>query len=144
MKALPGEQASQREMIHTPPVLSLRHVALNVIDLEAAVRFYTDVLGMRLEWQPDADNAYLTSGSDNLALHRVAVVAPEQGALDHLGFLVPRSEEVDAWAERLQAAGVALAAPPKTHRDGARSLYLRDPAGNLLQILYHPPISPRL
>jgi hypothetical protein len=29
----------------------------------------------------------------------------------------------------------------KTHRDGARSFYFRDPDGLLIQLLYHPPIS---
>ena len=125
-------------------VLSLRHVALNVVDLDATLRFYVDVLGMQVEWRPDPDNVYLTLGADNLALHRVESLAGGRGALDHLGFVVKRPEDVDAWAERLRAAGVALAAEPKTHRDGARSLYVRDPAGNLLQLLYHPPISPRL
>ena len=32
--------------------------------------FYVDVLGFRVEWEPDPDNVYLTSGVDNLALHR--------------------------------------------------------------------------
>jgi catechol 2,3-dioxygenase-like lactoylglutathione lyase family enzyme len=119
-------------------------VALNVVDLEAALRFYVDVLGMQVEWRPDPDNVYLTLGADNLALHRVDSLAAGRGALDHVGFVVPRPDDVDAWADRFRAAGIALAAEPKTHRDGARSFYARDPAGNLLQILYHPPISPRL
>ena len=126
------------------PALSLRHVALNVVDLEATLGFYVDVLGMQVEWRPDPDNVYLTLGADNLALHRVAAVASERGALDHIGFVVKRPEDVDAWAERFRAAGISLKQEPKTHRDGARSFYVRDPAGTLLQILYHPPISPRL
>jgi catechol 2,3-dioxygenase-like lactoylglutathione lyase family enzyme len=126
------------------PTLSLRHVALNVVDLEAALRFYVDLIGMQVEWQPDADNVYLTLGADNLALHRVPSVAAERGALDHIGFVVKQPEDVDAWADRFRAAGVVLAQEPKTHRDGARSFYARDPAGNVLQVLYHPPISPRL
>jgi catechol 2,3-dioxygenase-like lactoylglutathione lyase family enzyme len=119
-------------------------VALSVLDLEGVVRFYVDVLGMQVEWQPDPDNVYLTLGTDNLALHRVESLPAGRGALDHIGFVVERLEDVDAWAARLKNAGIALAQEPKTHRDGARSLYARDPAGNLLQILYHPPISPRL
>ena len=33
-------------------------------------RFYTDLLGFAVEWEPDPDNIYLSSGIDNLALHR--------------------------------------------------------------------------
>ena len=50
----------------------MRHVALRVADVERSKRFYEDVFGMRVVWQPDPDNAYLSSGSDNLALHREA------------------------------------------------------------------------
>ena len=117
-------------------------MALRVVDLEAAERFYVGVLGLSVEWRPDPDNVYLTSGSDNLALHRHAGThADPDGALDHLGFVVPRPEDVDSWASHLGEAGFPPAAGPKTHRDGARSLYVRDPAGNVVQIIYHPPIA---
>ena len=41
----------------------------------------------------------------------------------------------------LEAKGVTLDAKPRTHRDGARSCYFRDPEGNRIQIIHHPPIS---
>ena len=107
-------------------------------------RFYTDVLGFAVEWEPDDDNVYLTSGVDNLALHRVpGGRGPEHAgcALDHLGLVVRRSEDIDAWADYLRWCGIELDAPPRTHRDGARSLYLSDPDGNRVQIIHHPPIS---
>jgi len=50
-----------------PLFLGLRHVALNVRDVQKSIEFYSKVLGMKLEWMPDEDNAYLTSGQDNLA-----------------------------------------------------------------------------
>jgi catechol 2,3-dioxygenase-like lactoylglutathione lyase family enzyme len=124
--------------------LGLRHVALNVRDIARAVEFYQIVLGMRLEWQPDPDNAYLTSGPDNLALHRISDKSePASGfqALDHIGFVVRRPEDVDAWADQIQSIGITLDTLPRTHRDGARSFYFRDPEGNRIQIIYHPPIS---
>ena len=133
------------EAVARPPALHLRHVALIVADLEAVERFYVDVFGMSVEWRPDPDNVYLRGQADNLALHRApAGATPGAGALDHYGFVVASPGDVDAWAEHLRAAGVVLAAEPKTHRDGARSLYLNDPAGTLVQILFHPPISPTL
>jgi len=101
---------------------------------------------MKLEWRPDPDNAYLTSGEDNLALHRANAVANIQESaqrLDHFGFVVGRPENVDEWAERIRLHGIPLEKEPKTHRDGARSFYFRDPDQNLIQIIYHPPISDR-
>jgi len=126
-----------------PLFMGLRHVALNVRNVRRSLEFYSNVLGMKLEWMPDEENAYLTSGQDNLALHQL----PEGSELGsgqlvhHIGFLVRRPENVDAWADRVRSQGIALAAELKTHRDGARSFYFRDPDGLLIQLIYHPPIS---
>ena len=124
--------------------LGLRHVALNVQNVARSVEFYGNVLGLKLEWQPDADNAYLTSGQDNLALHRStshSLLQESSQRLDHFGFVVKEPEDVDQWANRIRTLGIKLEKEPKTHRDGARSFYFRDPDQNLIQILYHPPIS---
>ena len=123
-----------------PTHAGLRHLALNVRDLPAMKRFYVELLGFSLEWEPDPDNIYLSSGIDNLALHK-ATKAFEGGALDHLGLIVRTPEEVDRWATFLEGSGVTISAKPKTHRDGARSCYFKDPDGNSVQIIHHPPIS---
>jgi|SRR5689334_12323470 len=127
-----------------PAHAGLRHLALHARDLDAMKRFYIDVLGFAVEWEPDPDNVYLSSGIDNLALHRAKGEVGANGALDHLGLIVRTPDEVDTWAAFLESRGVALAAKPKTHRDGARSLYFRDPDGNAIQIIHHPPISAKV
>jgi catechol 2,3-dioxygenase-like lactoylglutathione lyase family enzyme len=132
-----------------PPHAGLRHLALNAQRLDEMKRFYVDLLGFAIEWEPDADNIYLSSGIDNLALHRAsgsanAGTAASNGALDHLGLIVRAADDVDRWAAFLEAQGVAIDARPRTHRDGARSCYFRDPDGNRIQIIHHPPISGRV
>ena len=52
-----------------PIFMGLRHVALNVRNVHRSLEFYTNVLGLKLEWMPDEQNAYLTSGQVNVALH---------------------------------------------------------------------------
>lgn len=125
-------------------IRGLWHVALQVRALEACERFYVELLGMRVEWKPDPDNVYLTGGRDNLALHRLpageTVSGPQR--LDHIGFVLERPEQVDQWFGHLEGQGVEIIKPPKTHRDGARSFYCRDPDGNALQFIYHPPLAP--
>jgi len=121
------------------PLLGLRHVALRVRDPQASKRFYAECFGMSVVWEPDPDNVYMSSGVDNLALHRDAAATP--GALDHMGFIVDSKQEVDALAERFRGRGVALAAEPRDHRDGSRSFYCLDPDGLKIQILYEPTLS---
>src|SRR5437773_11942004 len=136
--------------MNRPTHAGLRHRALNVRELDAMKRFYVDLLGFEVEWEPDADNIYLSSGIDNLALHRSESSDPALAdfgggsALDHLGLIVRTAEEVDRWAAFLEGRGVKLDAKPKTHRDGARSCYFRDPDGNRVQIIHHPPISGKI
>ena len=78
-------------------MLGIRHVALFVKELEIAVDFYTNIMGMRIEWQPDADNVYLTNDGDVFALHRVDYVPQAQQRLDHIGFVLKTPTDVDSW-----------------------------------------------
>jgi len=122
--------------------LGLRHLALTVKNLEDCVHFYTNRLHMTIEWQPDDDNVYLTSGHDNLALHRApdGFSPDKHQRLDHLGFIVKTPEEVDQWHAYFLENNVTIKAKPRTHRDGARSFYAADPDGNIVQMIYHPPL----
>ncbi len=128
-------------MNRPPRTAGLRHVALNVQDLAACERFYVDLMGMEVEWRPDPDNVYLTSGNDNLALHRALGTPEGPQRLDHIGFIIASPADVDRWHEFLKANGVSIKAAPRTHRDGARSFYCADPEGNVVQIIHHPPIA---
>lgn len=121
----------------------LRHLALKVADVERAREFYARVFGMSLVWQPDPDNAYLSSGCDNLALHRGAVGTAESQVLDHLGFIVPTIADVEAGFEWATVHRLEIVHPLKHHRDGSVSFYIRDPDGNVVQVLYEPAISPK-
>src|SRR2546425_9740819 len=67
-------------------VRGLLHLALRVRDLRAAVGFYTEAFGMRVVWAPDECNVYLSSGTDNLALHEAVDIAAG-GAPRHPGFV---------------------------------------------------------
>ncbi|MDJ0805424.1 MAG: VOC family protein [Gammaproteobacteria bacterium] len=120
----------------------MRHVALYVMDLQACEYFYVELLGMRVEWRPDAQNLYLSSGPDNLALHQAPDVERDElgQRLDHIGFVLAGADEVDAWFGFLQQQGVRMHTEPRNHRDGARSFYCCDPDGTLVQLIYHPPL----
>lgn len=125
-----------------PATQGMHHIALNVEDMDACLHFYHELLGMEIEWQPDEDNIYLCSGSDNLALHKADKnIDRSAQSLDHLGFIMRKPEDVDAWFEFLESSNTEMLSPVKQHRDGARSFYCKDPDGNVVQMIYHPPIS---
>ncbi|MGH1340063.1 MAG: VOC family protein [Nannocystales bacterium] len=134
-----------------PPTLGLRHLALWVHGdaFDATLRFYTEGLGLGVDWHPDADNIYLSSGGDNVALHRAVApreVSHKDSPLDHLGFAMASADDVRAWHAFLEPKaselGIELLNVPKLHRDGATSFYLRDPAGHQVQMLHVPSIRP--
>lgn len=130
-------------MKRPPATGGMRHIALFVSDLDTCEQFYVELLGMTVEWRPDPNNVYLTSGNDNLALHRASDDFDTSGSqkLDHIGFIINTPEDVDQWFAFLQHNNVTVRQPPRTHRDGARSFYCYDPAGTVVQMIFHPPIS---
>ena len=119
----------------------LRHVALFTKNFEACEKFYVDLIGMKVEWRPDPDNVYLTSGNDNLALHRSEKNFSGDQHLDHIGFIIDKPEQVSAWYDFLLSHSVKMRTEPRDHRDGARSFYCDDPDGNTVQFIYHPPLA---
>jgi len=84
------------------------------------VRFYQDVLGMRVVWQPDADNVYPVERRDNLALHRArGASAGGASPLDHLGFLVESPERCSRPAKRSSAPASRYAEAEASSRRAA-------------------------
>ena len=130
-------------MIKPNPTTGMRHVAFFVRNYEATEHFYVGLLGMQVEWRPDANAVYLTSGNDNLALHRVehdfCGKSGEGQHLDHIGFFLNAMDDVDEWFDFLRGHDIKMKTEPRTHRDGARSFYCLDPDGNTVQMIFHPP-----
>ncbi|HEY7319373.1 MAG TPA: VOC family protein [Candidatus Binatia bacterium] len=122
----------------------MRHIALKVKDIARSKKFYEDVLGMEIVWEPDPQNVYLSSGWDNIALHEVpqtfAKRAPEP-QLDHFGFVVETVERVKELEQEFRSKGVKIIHPFKLHRDGSASFYCADPDGVVIQMLYEPQLS---
>jgi catechol-2,3-dioxygenase len=122
----------------------MRHIALKVRDVGQSKRFYQEVLGMSVVWEPDDKNVYLSSGCDNLALHEVAegfAHSAEERQLDHLGFIVESSDRVRELEQEFTNLGVTIVHRFKIHRDGSASFYCADPDGIVIQMLYEPQLS---
>jgi catechol 2,3-dioxygenase-like lactoylglutathione lyase family enzyme len=125
-------------------IKGMRHIALKVREVARAKKFYQELLGMDVVWEPDAQNVYLSSGADNIALHEVSgefAAAAIEKQLDHLGFVVETIERVKELESEFIARGVTIIHPFKLHRDGSASFYCADPDGIVIQLLYEPTLS---
>jgi catechol 2,3-dioxygenase-like lactoylglutathione lyase family enzyme len=119
-------------------IRALDHIVLTVADPEATVAFY-ERLGMRREVFGDGRLA-LRFGDQKINLHRAGAEFEP-----HAHRPVPGSEDfcliveapLDAVERDLRAAGIEIELGP-VERTGAtrrlRSLYVRDPDGNLVEL----------
>ncbi len=122
-----------------PSVTGVLETSLYVDDLDLAERFYQQVFGFSVMIGDERIRALaVRQGQVLLLFKRGASLVPEQfpthdgsGPL-HLAFSIPENEYA-AWEARLQEMGIAIEAAKKWEQ-GGRSLYFRDPEGNLLEL----------
>lgn len=122
----------------------MRHIALKVRDVAQSKKFYQETFGMDVVWEPDAQNVYLSSGCDNIAIHEAPqsfLDNAQERQLDHLGFVVESIERVEELESQFRSQGVKIVHPFKIHRDGSASFYCADPDGVVIQMLYEPTLS---
>jgi catechol 2,3-dioxygenase-like lactoylglutathione lyase family enzyme len=121
------------------PIDRVLETVLYVDDLEAAERFYGDLLGLELDSRKPGIFCFFRVG-DGMLLHfepdasRANTAIPPHGALGagHTCFAVPEAD-LDAWRHKLEEQGVIIEAEQSWPR-GGRSFYFRDPAGNSLEL----------
>jgi catechol 2,3-dioxygenase-like lactoylglutathione lyase family enzyme len=111
-------------------ITGCNHITLSVRDMAASLRFYGDVLGLRLvaRWPR---GAYFSAGDLWLALILDAQArASPLPEYTHVAFTVsPR--DFDAVAARIRDAGATIW---QENRSEGESLYFLDPTGHKLEI----------
>lgn len=140
-------------------VRAVRHFGIVVSDMERALRFYRDLLGLKVVRVMDESGAYI---ENMLALPNVRVTTvklsaeggstlvellefkshPRRPRTDrevygigpsHVAFTV---SDLDAVCERLSAAGVRSNAPPQRSPDGyAKVAFCEDPDGTPVELV---------
>ena len=134
------------------------HVAISVSNLERAIEFYRDTMGMdytvptfplvgeKLETimdLSDLDARMCVMRSGNLTLELFEFKSPAPAAKDsnhpvsdrgitHFGMEV---EGIEAYYDRLAAAGVRFHGPIQTFGSGVKAAYGRDLDGNVFELV---------
>lgn len=128
----------------SPTITRVLETALYADDLDAAVTFYRDVLGLRVLDASTRLVAMDAGGATVLLLFRrgdtIAGARTPGGWIPphdghgpvHLALAV-RAEDLQVWEARLQAHGVEVESRVEWPR-GGRSLYFRDPAGHSVEL----------
>jgi uncharacterized glyoxalase superfamily protein PhnB len=129
-------------------------VVLFVQELDRAMRFYRDTLGLEVVFSDDVSFAFQMEGQDFaivaleagvqmlnaelLAAQQGVQQGVQQGALQHSAghrvMLCADVEDVDATYERLTAKGVSFIKAPIDQAWGWRTAYFADPEGNIWEL----------
>jgi catechol 2,3-dioxygenase-like lactoylglutathione lyase family enzyme len=109
----------------------LDHVYYWVTDMDRAVRFYQEVVGLRLLERHDSNWAELDAGSIRLALHGTREGAPVSGGGAAAGF---RVDDLDATESALRTRGVRFVHQGEVEGYGRFALF-PDPDGNLIEVI---------
>jgi catechol-2,3-dioxygenase len=108
-------------------------------DLAAAEQFYRDVVGLEVIGRGDLAVVLRCGGGvllifDPRKSRLPARDVPSHGSsgVGHIAFAA-KPEDLDAWREQLRNAGIPIELE-MDWEEGGRSLYFRDPAGNVVEL----------
>ncbi|HEX2474839.1 MAG TPA: VOC family protein [Lacipirellulaceae bacterium] len=119
---------------------------LYATDLDAAERFYIEVIGLTKHGREDGRHVFFRCGDDMVLIfnpeHTSKVRTTIAGAplplhgtrgTGHLAFAL-READIPSWRSHLQGCGVEIESEVRWPQGGT-SLYVRDPAGNSIELV---------
>jgi catechol 2,3-dioxygenase-like lactoylglutathione lyase family enzyme len=140
-RELPAETRNQgrapsRSKIQTVRPLYLSHILLFSADVDLAMRFYEDILGLRLSDKSGSVIAFLHSphGSDH---HLIALAKSSGLGLHHSSWCVPSIDAVGLGTQQMVQAGYEHGWGVGRHVLGSNYFrYVRDPWGSYAEYSY--------
>jgi catechol 2,3-dioxygenase-like lactoylglutathione lyase family enzyme len=119
-------------------IRAIDYTVIFVRDMAAMRSFYQEILGFPLLRELSPGWIEYRLGDNTLALAKPSLTAadaptPAGSAALQLAFKVA-APEVDRCADELVRRGVKLLSPPTDRAFGHRTLFFRDPDGNLLEV----------
>ena len=127
-------------------LLGFEHVGMTVSDMDRAVAFYCDLLGLRLALRKSVDRgeiAFFNTGTGMLEVFAPSSrmvdhsrdVPPHEAGLRHITFAY---DDVDAKFAELEAAGIEIAERPRDAYNTEmirRVAFVRDHDGILVELI---------
>jgi catechol 2,3-dioxygenase len=93
-------------------VLRIGHVSLKVMDMEAAKRHYTKVLGLKVTMEDKAGNVYLKCW-DEWDKYSVILTPSDQAGMNHVAYKVEKDGELDQLQTKIEAHGIKTTMLPE-------------------------------
>ncbi|HXD19946.1 MAG TPA: VOC family protein [Vicinamibacterales bacterium] len=126
-------------MVVAPALQRIHQVSIRISDIERAVRFYRDTLGLKLLFQAPPQLAFFDCGGVRLML------SPAEPEFDHQGSVLYFAvDDIKAAHAALAAAGVTFrTAPHMVAKLPDREVWLTDfldSEGNVLAMMSEPKI----
>jgi catechol 2,3-dioxygenase len=128
------------------PIERVGHVVIKMRDLDAAKRFYRDILGMKITDEREGFGVFFRFHDyhHDIAVFKVAedamVPQKNQVGLAHIALVADSLDTVKAMYKRLKEHNVPIV---RTVDHGiTRSVYFQDPEGNELEIYCEVPEKP--
>lgn len=122
------------------PNFQLNHISLCIKEPSKSSKFYVDlfgILGLKVEPRGVGENIIILSQKGaSIGLKKSERSGSRKG-VDHFGFTTDSKDDLEMIAKKLEVRKITY--ERKKHRDGSESIFLNDPDGYKMQIVYMPP-----
>jgi len=93
-------------------VLRMGHASLRVMDIDAAVRHYEDVLGLKTTMRDKQGNVYLKCW-DEWDKYSLILTPSDRAGLNHVAYKVEKEEDLDVLQKRIEDYGISTEMLPE-------------------------------
>ena len=118
-------------------VLRIGHANLRVMDMDAALAHYENVLGLKVVLRDAAGKVYLKCW-DEWDKYSLILTPSDRAGLDHVAYKVKNDADLDQLQARIEAWGTATTKLPEGTRPcGGRMLQFKLPSGHDMRLYAH-------
>lgn len=115
-------------------VMRIGHVSLRVMDMQAALKHYHDVIGMKTVMEDRNGNVYLKCW-DEWDKYSLILTPSDQAGLNHVAYKVEHDADLDAFQKRIEAYGIKTQFLPEgTLPSTGRMLQFNLPSGHDMRL----------